>query len=189
VSADPANSSDSSDPTVALAASAQSAADLPTVAAAAPGDDTAIDPLHPGLVRTGVVMAFLIGGPPLGTFVVALPMMLFGALDSGDSLVGGLVAALGFSLFSYLFGAVPALLTGLVAAWSWPRLRGWRAHLRMGAIGFVVSLLCFAIAFPLMGSRNDDSFADSVPTLLLFSLPGLVAGVLVSRLLQALRGS
>ncbi|WP_369940596.1 hypothetical protein [Xanthomonas medicagonis] len=159
-------------------------------AVAAPADDdTAIDPLHPGLVRTGVVMAFLIGGPPLGTFVVALPMLLFGALDGGESPVGALVGALGISLFSYLFGAVPALLTGLVAAWSWPRLRGWRAHLRMGAIGFVLSLLCFAIAFPLMGSRSTDSFTDDAPTLLLFSLPGLIAGVLVSRLLQALRGS
>lgn len=182
-------SADPIDPADPAAASAQPTADLSTAAAAPPDDDIAIDPLHPGLVRTGVVMAFLIGGPPLGTFVVALPLLLFGALDGGESPVAALVGALGISLYSYLFGAVPALLTGLVAAWSWPRLRGWRAHLRMGAIGFVLSLLFFAVAFSLIGTRSDDSFADSMSIPLLFSLPGLVAGVLVSRLLQALRSS
>ncbi|WP_338123914.1 MULTISPECIES: hypothetical protein [Xanthomonas] len=176
-------------------------ADPPDVAPAAPdtlhppapavGQDTlpdaadAVDPLHPGLVRTGVVLAFLIGGPPLGTFVVALPLLLFGALDGGDAPIDALAGALAISLFSYLFGAVPALLTGAVAAWYWPRLHGWRAHARIGVVGLLLSLICLGIAFAVLDTRRD--FIETFTMALLCSLPGFVGATLVSRLLQALR--
>lgn len=145
----------------------------------------AADPLHPGLVRARVVLAFLIGGPPLGTFLVAAPLLLFG-LDGGQAPGNALGLALLMALFSYVFGAAPALLTGMIAAWYWPQLRGWRAHARIGMAGFLLSLTCLGIAFAVLEAPRD-SIADAVAMLLLCSLPGFVGATLVSRLLQALR--
>lgn len=145
----------------------------------------AIDPLHPGLVRTGVVLAFLIAGPPLGTFLVAAPLLLIGSLGSSLPPGNALLVALAIALVSYLFGALPALLTGATAAWYWPRLRGWRAHARIGLVGFLSSLLCLGIAFAVLDMQRDA--IETFSMALLCSLPGFVGATLVSRLLQALR--
>lgn len=166
------------------------ASSWPTAAEAAVADPSAadvIDPLHPGLVRTGVVLAFLIGGPPLGTFLVAAPVLLL-AGSAGGSLPFGnaLLAALAIALASYLFGALPALLTGATAAWYWPQLRGWRAHARLGMVGFLSSLICLGIAFAVLSTQRDG--IETFTMALLCSLPGFVGATLVSRLLQALRG-
>ncbi|WP_369977151.1 hypothetical protein [Xanthomonas bundabergensis] len=165
------------------------AASWPTAAAAAVADPDAaegIDPLHPGLVRTGVVLAFLIGGPPLGTVLVGLPLLL---LWPGETLplVNALMLALMMALFSYAFGGVPALLTGAAAAWYWPRLRGWRAHLRIGLAGALLSAVCVGAAIALLGPRTSPLGQVGI-ALALCGLAGFVGATLVSRLLQALRG-
>ncbi|QNH14282.1 hypothetical protein [Xanthomonas sp. SI] len=164
------------------------ASSWPTAAEAAvadPGAADVIDPLHPGLVRTGVVLAFLIAGPPLGTVVVGFPVAIVWS-GEGPS-VSSLLLALMMALFSYVFGALPALLTGLLAAWFWPRLRGWRAHLRLGLAAALLSAICVGAAIALL--RRPPPPANEVAiALALCALAGFVGATLVSRLLQALRG-
>jgi len=182
--------SDTDTDTVSAAPTAPAHAPQATGTDMAQGDDRAatadaIDPLHPGLVRTGVVLAFLIAGPPLGTFLVAAPLLLTGSVGGSLPFGNALLAALAIALVSYLFGALPALLTGAIAAWYWPRLRGWRAHARIGLVGFLSSLICLGIAFAVLSMQRD--VIETFSMALLCSLPGFVGATLVSRLLQALR--
>ncbi|PPT92674.1 hypothetical protein XthCFBP4691_03125 [Xanthomonas theicola] len=137
------------------------------------------------MVYSGVVLAFPIAGPPLGTLVVGVPVAI---VWSGDGLsVNALLLALMMALFSYAFGALPALLTGLLAARCWPRLRGWRAHLRLGLAAALLSAVCVGAAIALL-SRVPAPAHQVAIALALCALAGFVGSLLVSRLLQALRG-
>lgn len=137
-------------------------------------------------MRARVVLAFVMAGPPLGTFLVAAPMLLIWseALSPGDALTVALMMA----LTSYIPGALPALLTGALVARRWSDARGWYAHVRTGLAGWLLSLACLGAAFALLG-LDFDSVAETATLLLLCSLPGLIGATLVSRLLQALRGA
>lgn len=144
------------------------------------------DPLPRWLVGVGVVMTFLFVGPPLGTVVVGLPVAI--AMTWGEGSVSApLLLLLLMAMFSYVFGALPALLTGLFAARAWPRLRGWRAHLRIGLIGAGTSAVCVAAALALFDRRDDPSH-QGVIAVGLCALAGFVGAALLSRALQFLRG-
>lgn len=127
-----------------------------------------------------MALAFVAIGPPLGTFPVALLMLLLWSqsLTPFDALR---MAAM-MMLASYVPGALPALLTGAFAAHGWPQ-RDWQAHLRIGMAGLLLSLICFAVTVAVMGDLSEP-IPTVVRLLLLCSLPGLVGGTLVSRLLQ-----
>ncbi|MBO9882830.1 hypothetical protein J7357_15615 [Xanthomonas sp. D-109] len=143
------------------------------------------DPLPRWLVGVGVVMTFLFVGPPLGTVVVGLPVAI--AMTWGEGSGAPLLLLLLMATFSYVFGALPALLTGLFAARAWPRLRGWRAHLRIGLIGAGTSAVCIAAALALFDRRDDPSH-QGVIAVGLCALAGFVGAALLSRALQFLRG-
>lgn len=127
-----------------------------------------------------MALAFLAIGPPLGTFPVALPMLL--VWSQSLTPLDALRVASMMMLASYVPGALPALLTGAIAAHGWPQ-RDWHAHLRIGMAGLLLSLICFAVIVAVMGDLSE-SFATVVSLLLLCSLPGFVGATLVSRLLQ-----
>jgi hypothetical protein len=130
--------------------------------------------------RVGVALAFLAFGPPLGTFPVALPILLLWSHSLAP--LDALRVASMMTLASYVPGALPALLTGAIAAHGWPQ-RDWHAHLRIGMAGLLLSLICFAVALGVMGGLSE-SISTVVSLLLLCSLPGFVGATVVSRLLQ-----
>lgn len=144
------------------------------------------DPLPRWLVYTGVVLAFLIVGPPLGTSVVGLPVAI--AWTWGQGGISWLLLLLMMMLFSYPFGALPALLTGVAAARAWPRLRTWRAHLYIGLIGGGLSALCTGALITLLDSGMGPAYQGAI-VVALCALAGCVGATLISRLLQALRQS
>ncbi|MBB4127791.1 hypothetical protein GGR77_003113 [Xanthomonas translucens] len=144
------------------------------------------DPLPRWLVYTGVVAAFLIVGPPLGTLVVGFPVAI--AWTWGEGGISWLLLLLMMMLFSYPFGALPALLTGVAAARAWPRLRGWRAHLYIGLIGGGLSALCTGAVITLLDSGMGPAYQGGI-VVALCALAGCVGATLLSRLLQALRQS
>jgi len=144
------------------------------------------DPLPRWLVYAGVVLAFVIVGPPLGTLVVGLPVAI--AWTWGEGGINWLLLLLLMMLFSYPFGALPALLTGVAAARAWPRLRGWRAHLCIGSIGGGLSALCTGAVITLLDSGMGPAYQAGI-AVALCALAGCVGAALISRLLQALRRS
>lgn len=144
------------------------------------------DPLPRWLVYGGVVLAFVIVGPPLGTLVVGLPVAI--AWTWGEGGISWLLLLLLMMLFSYPFGALPALLTGVAAARAWPGLRGWRAHLCIGLIGGGLSALCTGAVITLLDSGMGPASQAGI-AVALCALAGCVGATLLSRLLQALRGS
>ncbi|WP_267106182.1 hypothetical protein [Xanthomonas sacchari] len=171
----------------------QAAADPPPGARAEGADpmgaDAGSDPLPRWLVYLGVAVAFPLVGPPLGTVAVGLPVMavawLWGGAHLGD-IGGGLLMLLGIALYSYLFGVLPALLTGLVAVRAWPHLRGWRAHLRIGLVGAGFSAACIGSAIALFGDHAEIGALAAAAGLC--ALAGFSGATLLSRALQTLRG-
>lgn len=159
----------------------------PAMGEAAPASaEAGNDPLPRWLVYGGVVLAFLIVGPPLGTLVVGLPVAI--AWTWGEGGISWVMLLLLMMLFSYPFGALPALLTGVAAARAWPRLRGWRAHLCIGLIGGGLSALCTGAVIALLDSGMGPAYQGGI-AVALCALAGCVGAALISRLLQALRRS
>lgn len=169
----------------------QAAADPPAGVRAETADpvdvDAGNDPLPRWLIGIGVVLAFLFVGPPLGTLVVGLPVVVAMIWGEDGSFATALQLLLLMALFSYVFGALPALLTGLFAARAWSRLRGWRAHLRIGLIGAGSSALCIAAVLAVF-DRRYAPFHQGVIAVGLCALAGFVGAALLSRAFQALRG-
>ncbi|MCI2261517.1 hypothetical protein [Xanthomonas indica] len=174
-----------------LPPASQAAAEPPPGALAGDADrldrEAGNDPLPRWLVGVGVVTTFLFVGPPLGTMVVGLPVAIAMTRGEGSGVSAPLLLLLLMALFSYVFGALPALLTGLFAARAWPRLRGWRAHLRIGLIGAGTSAVCVAAVLALF-DRRDDPYHQGVIAVGLCALAGFVGAALLSRALQFLRG-
>jgi hypothetical protein len=120
---------------------------------------------------------FLLIGPPVGalalTVVFAGMMAREWTLDP-SSLLGLLGFAMFAVLFSWLFGAIPAVLTGLLVGPLRWRFQQWRWCLVAGAMGAAVSSIGLLIG-PLSGDMGRAS-----PGLMLI-FPGFVAGVLAAR--------
>jgi hypothetical protein len=77
------------------------------------------------------------------------------------------------AFFAYLFGAVPAIATGLIAGLLHPWLFEWRGYLLIGALGGVLACAS-AVMFSLVNASPLD--------LLVMFLPGFVAGSICARL-------
>lgn len=78
------------------------------------------------------VWRFAVLGPPIGALAFTLFMMSLGAQEvltrGTESLTAWLAQLIllggtSFLIFGYVFGLIPAVLTGLLAAWLGPRLR------------------------------------------------------------------
>jgi len=131
-----------------------------------------------------IVALFLMFAPPLGTFLVCLPSLMW-LVDS--TFLPALAIALALAVVSsYAVFGLPTLLTGIAAACWWSRQRGWRLHLRLGAIAGLLSAPCVVVAFLRVA---DEPFLDHnvVLGLTLSTLAGAVGNALVSIVLQRLR--
>ncbi|MDY4282637.1 hypothetical protein [Xanthomonas sp. LF06-19] len=139
------------------------------------------------LVRSGVVLAFAIVAPLLGTLVVGLPLAFSWTWGQPGGFGDALPLLLLMALMSCIFGALPGLLTGLFAAYAWPRLRGWRAHLLVGVIGAAMSAVCVGALIAWINSHRD-AFREPGGWLGSCVLAGGVGAMLLSLALDRLRG-
>lgn len=116
-----------------------------------------------------VALVFAFIGPLFG----GLPFMVLFIFSGSDVGVGGSV--LGVVLFAYLFGAVPAVLTGVVAAVLAPRLRR-----RVWYLAATLTGLVMAVGFGLwMSGRSvqGGSLGAALGNALVFmGVPGLLGG-------------
>ncbi len=122
-----------------------------------------------------VIALFVVLGPLVG-YVSMLPWDL---LSGEDSLARRLLASpwllLGVSLYSYLFGGLPALLTGLAAVHLFEDLRAPWFILACGVAGAVATgLVCIA---PLLSAP-----VQMAPLLAIGGVSGLVCGALATPL-------
>ncbi len=128
---------------------------------------------------------FLVLGPPIGALVMtaAIGLLLatsiplrWESMDQALVSVGGLGAmAMATTMFSWVLGSLPALVTGaLVGPWRW-RFHQWRWCLVAGVVGGAASVVFFLLWVPLGGDTGG-----LVATLSPF-VPGFGAGALVAR--------
>ncbi len=128
------------------------------------------------LART--MLVFLLVGPPVGGLVVMAALSL---QVSRSDLEGGLWVFLFLVLwgwwFSYVWGAVPALASGL-AIWAWRMWRGPASALVAGATGLAVGVV-WAFGFMDLYHEEAEVLAGAV----------VVAGVVSTMLCWWLTGA
>jgi hypothetical protein len=118
-------------------------------------------------------------GPPIGAlaFTAMLWLMsLYGEPDQSWNELGTGVAAVAavFVLFSWMFGAVPAVVLGLVAGGFRPRLARWSFCLLIGLLGGLLSIGWGQLMLGVGGEHlGSDPWA--------FGVPGAVSGLVVAR--------
>ncbi|WP_312316035.1 hypothetical protein [Stenotrophomonas sp.] len=106
-------------------------------------------------------------GPPLGV----LPLVVIGVYLKGEFY--DLWVVIPAMLFSFPFGALPAMATGAVIGALKPWLWGWRALVASCVVGIVqTAVWAFAISF-------SDEWNDA----LTFALAGGFAGLVCARIL------
>jgi hypothetical protein len=121
---------------------------------------------------------FVVLGPPIGALVLTV---VFAGMAIGHphfdpmALLGLLGFAMLAMLYSWLFAAIPAALTGLLVGPLRWRFHQWRWCLVAGAVGGAVSSIGV-----LVGLLSGDMGRASPGLMLVF--PGFVAGVLVARI-------
>lgn len=123
------------------------------------------------------MLYFVAIGPPIGALALALVsagMMIGNPHFDGSSLLGLLGFTAMAMLFSWIFGAIPAALTGLLVGPLRWRFHQWRWCLVAGVIGAAVSSIGL-----LVGPLSGDMGRASPGVMLVF--PGFVAGVLAAR--------
>ena len=126
-----------------------------------------------------IFLLFLIAGPPLGALLFA-PLFIFGG-NAGFVDPGSLIALFAaLSIFSYLFGLLPAGLAGVLFLLVAPHLhiaptRLARYREFMG--GALCGLLAAAVFFFLFSSLTNTSGKSDFKLLVFFSLvPGFIGG-------------
>lgn len=124
---------------------------------------------------------YAFAGPPIAGVIAVLALAVASALE-GDTEQAALLGVLGLPLavfFSYIFGVLPALLTGLLAGWFSHRIQRWRHVLYVALLGLIVTSACWA-AFTWRVDSGDflprtSNTLQEIAGPLLFGLPGLVA--------------
>jgi len=111
------------------------------------------------IAKTALIFGLV--GPPIGGIAVTLIAM-------GTAGIGTIPVAI---VLSYIFGFVPALLTGLVAGIASQRLDRTGAFVMVVASGALFSLL-FTV---LTGDRQDAPLSIEPETLKLTALPGAIS--------------
>ncbi|WP_386077960.1 hypothetical protein ACFIOZ_12180 [Vreelandella sp. F11] len=112
---------------------------------------------------------FALVGPPVGALTLT-PLLLLGEVEKhGFSFQSAFYLWLLTTIFAYIFGIIPALLTGLIRGALHKCSDSWIAAIGIGIVGLFLSIL-------FGGTIYYDS--TSIATLLImFGMPGLVAGI------------
>lgn len=118
---------------------------------------------------------FVALGPPVGVGAFAL-LVTVAALDLEALKL--LPMMLLFVPYSYIFGGVPAVLSGVVAGAFLPARVSWRSYCWPGLLGGL-----YAMIFQLGVGSRDYSWSDLSALLLMGALPGAVGGVVCARVL------
>ncbi|MCF7769747.1 hypothetical protein [Achromobacter pulmonis] len=131
-----------------------------------------------GRAAAGGAALYLFMGPPIGVLVLSL--MLAVAARSAEHLLTSILLI----PWAYLFGGVPALLSGLVAGACKPALASGRAYCLAGLVGGL-----YGTVFLLGLSSRDGAWHELPVPLIAGGVPGLVAGALCARALYGRRGT
>lgn len=132
-----------------------------------------------------VVLLLLYGalGPPVGAIIVSVPIAIMGFHVEGIRVL--MIVMLGVPC-SYVFGAVPALACGIVAAWT-----TWRGH----AISYVGIAATGAVATVLFGLYRDGFNAlfgrhasEAALSYAMFGLVGALSALVCRRVGRRLHG-
>lgn len=113
---------------------------------------------------------FALCAPPLGGVILGLALIIIDSVAEAG-LVDVIQVTLTFGLFAYLYGVIPALLTGAVADAILRRFTPLAASLGLGLLG---SLLSMALQYNNFSNLSDGYFW------LMFGAPALFSGILVS---------
>ena len=143
-------------------------------------EDLASDQLPVALRVLGIVGIFLFIGPPLGGYTLLLIIFFMGVADHGidwarlsDAFAGAMFFT---AVFSYVFGGVLALLTGLMVALS--RAVGGRTTMLTPVFAAVLANGVVVLANTVIATKSLE-----------LSLPGklpLTAGLLPSSIFAAI---
>lgn len=95
------------------------------------------------------LLMFLVFGPPIGGVVLGLVFSLSDVFDGGHVVWSTLSALPILALLGYIYGFLPALLTGLAAGVMSRRIGGSRVWLlAVTATGAISSAVCTAVFVP-----------------------------------------
>lgn len=119
-------------------------------------------------------------GPLVGSMALLLggaAVLLFDA-PSAESVGTAVLAIPVVFFFGYIFGVLPALLTGLLAGFVRHRITRWPHVLVIALLGSVVStLLLGALLYSadMHGASANESGLNEFPEFLLLGVPGFIA--------------
>lgn len=128
------------------------------------------------------MLFFVVLAPPIGavafTFILGLASL---PTEPWVEILGLVPATFGFALFSYIFGALPALVTGAVAGTFRPSLNTRVAYVAMGLFACLLSLV-FGFA---MTYHPTSDWTEVQNLFLLFGGPALFSGTVTSFLFRS----
>ena len=143
-------------------------------------DDAANGELPAWLRTLGIVLVFLIVGPPLGGYTLLAIIFVMGVVDHGinwERLSEAFAGAMFFTaVFSYVFGGILAILTGIIVAVS--RIVGGHTTILTPVFASVVANGAAALVNSIIATKS-----------LQLSLPGklpLTAGLLPASMFAAI---
>lgn len=118
------------------------------------------------------MLFYALCAPPLGGIIVGLALIISDPVGE-VGLVDVIQVMLTFGLFSYIFGIIPALLTGALADAMLCRFTPLAASLALGLLG---ALLSIALQY------NNSSNLSNGDFWLMFGAPAFFSGILISLL-------
>lgn len=126
---------------------------------------------------------FGVVAPPIGSIPFGCATVVAAIISgSGADLVFAVPGALAFALFSYLFGAVPALVTGLAAGVFLHLSRSIPYCMAIGSVGGALTLAFGAAIVPL--THNWSSASDIRTLFLMYGFPGIFSGIVTAALFR-----
>ena len=140
-------------------------------------------------------LLFAIAGPPIGSFLVTMTIALPFAIRltiHKSFLMAAMVLfiPIGVAAFSFLFGAIPAALSGIVVGILRTRLSPFSGAIISGAVAALITLFFFAFLMSPPGIPDiQNALEDSPDTLALFGLFAFVGGFIVGHLFLKHQGN
>lgn len=120
---------------------------------------------------------FALVGPPVGALTLT-PLLLLGEVEKhGFSFESAFYLWLLTTIFAYIFGLIPALLTGMIRGAFYTCGDGWSTTIGIGLVGLFLSIL--------FGGTIYDESSSIAALLIMFGIPGLVAGIVCSIIYRA----
>lgn len=133
--------------------------------------------------------------PPIGSLVFSVPMgiVAMSKNPASDTLLVSLLGLVGFAFWSYLFGLIPAIVTGAIAGIVRQRLKSWPYFFVIGMIGLVAAWLSWYVLWQSeqripnpadLGFLSHLGFGAATYgpalVLLLLGLPGFMGGAITA---------